>query len=197
MLRVAAIGTAALLLCGCVTPSPAPVGLSDSERATFAQQEQDVQWMIADLPGERPAVVPTFVSYDDYGRVLNECLTDEGLGQIMVFAGGALTLPQAPLTADERLSLYLCSAKYMISPDEVGYLSRAERERVYDYYRNWLVPCIEAHGQSVSLSLSRSEFAATPGYIDWNPYYPLELQIDPAVLSELQGECPFVPPGIY
>jgi hypothetical protein len=197
MVRLAAVVAAALLLSGCVTSSPPPAGLSDSERIAFAHQEQDVQWLIAGLPGERPAVTPAFVSSEDYGSLLNECLDDRGLGQIMVFAGGVLTLPQAPLTAEERLSLYLCSATYIVSPDESGYLSTAQRERLYDYYRDWLVPCIEAHGQPVSLAVSKGAFAATPGYVDWNPYYPIEQQIDPAVLSELQSRCPFVPPGTY
>ena len=197
MVRMAAVVAAALLLSGCVTSSPEPAGLSESERIDFAQQEQDLQWLIADLPGERPAVAVTFVASADYGSVLNECLSDLGLGQIMVFAGGVLTLPQTPLTPEERLSLYQCSAKYIVAPDEAGYLSTAERERVYDYYRDWLVPCIEAHGQSVSNAVSKSAFAATPGYVDWNPYYPLELQLDPALLSELQSRCPFVPPGTY
>ena len=197
MVRMAAIVAAALLLSGCVGSSSAPAGLTDAERMDFALQAQDSQWFLANLPGERPIVSPTFVTTEKYGPLLNECLNDLGLGQIMVFAGGSLGLPQAPLSPEQQLSLYLCTARYLISPDEVGYLSREELERVYDYYRDWLVPCIEAHGLAVPVSVSKSAFAATPGYVDWNPYYPLELQLDPALLSELQSRCPFVPPGIY
>ena len=195
MVRLAAVVAAVLLLSGCVQSSPAPAGLTHDDRVDFALQEQDMQWLLAELPGQRPIVSPTFVGTEEYGRLLNECLTDLGLGQIVVFAGGVLGLPQTPLTPDQRLSLYLCSAKYIIWPSELGYLSREELERVYDYYRDWLVPCIEAHGLPVPLSVSKSAFAATPGYVDWNPYYPLEQQLDPAVLSDVQADCP-IEPGI-
>ena len=140
--------------------------------------------------------MPIFVSLDEYPPLLNDCLADRGL-EAIAFAGGILSLPEEPLTPDERLSLYLCSATYVVSPDEVGYLSIEERGRVYDYYQSWLVPCIEAQGFSIPLSVSRDAFAATPGYLDWSPYYPIESGADQASLSEVQSRCPFVPPGIY
>ena len=196
MLRMTAVVAAALLLSGCVESSPAPAGLTDEDRIDFALQAQDLQWFLAELPGQRPIVSPTFVTTEKYGPALSECFADRALVGVRV-VHEAVLLPEAPLTPEQRLSLYLCSAKYVVSPDEVGYLSREELERVYDYYRDWLVPCIEAHGLSVSLSVSKKAFAATPGYVDWNPYYPLEQQFAPGALSEVQANCPFVPPGIY
>lgn len=197
MVRMVAGLTAALLLSGCVTSSPPPAGLSDGDRFDFALQEQELQWLLADLPGERPLVSPMLVSEDRYGSLLNDCLEDRGLGQVMVFAGGVLSLPQAPLTPEQRLSLYLCSARYVLSPDESGYLSTEERERVYDYYSDWLVPCIGAHGYPVPLSQSRGEFAATPGFLDWNPYWALENRVPSESLSALEERCPMMPPGIF
>ncbi len=196
MFRMAAVVAAALLLSGCVESSPPPAGLTDDDRVHFALQEQDLQWFLAELPGERPIVSSSFVTTEDYGSVLTACFADQALRGVRV-VHDAVVLPAAPLTPEQRLSLYLCSATYVIWPDEVGYLSREELERVYDYYRDWLVPCMEAHGLQVPLSVSKSAFAATPGYVDWTPYYTLEQQVAPGALSVVQSECPFVPPGIY
>lgn len=197
MVRTPAIVVVAILLSGCATASPAPAGLTPSERADFVAQEQDLQWLLADLPGEQPAVSATFVTSDSYPSLLNRCLADRGLGEAMVVAGGIVSLPEAPLTPEQRLALYLCSATYIVTPDETGYLSAEERARVYDYYRDWLVPCIEANGLQIPFVHSRDEFAATPGYVDWSPYYPIENGAPAARMGELQSRCPAYPPGLF
>ena len=59
------------------------------------------------------------------------------------------------------------------------------------------MPCIESHGYDLPVSPSRDEFAATAGYLDWNPYDSLGNSLTPESANELYAECPYQVPGIY
>jgi hypothetical protein len=187
-----------LMLSGCVVASPRPAGLTEQQQHEFALQAQARQWMYAEIPHrEQPVVAPTFVAPADVDRLVFECLVDAGLGDVYALEQGGLVSFGSLKTPDEHVAYYICSVRYWASPRYWGYLSTEELDWAYDYYQDWLVPCLEARGYELPLAPRRAEVTATPGYLAWNPYSQLGARITDEKIKELEYECPYYPPGLY
>lgn len=195
--RIAIGGALLLLLSGCVV-TPLPAGLSDEEQQEFAAEIQERQWDYSDIPDRaRPAVEVTEVDADDIERRIYGCMVSAGIDEGFRLEDGALVGSAAPESSDERVAFYVCSVSYMPPANNWGYLSTEELNAAYDYYQDWLVPCLEAHAYHLPLAPARDELASQPGYLGWDPYTQLGARITDDAAAILQEECPSVPPWLY
>ena len=202
MQRVVAIAAGMLLLAGCSMQVAHPRGLTDEQRDEFLLMNQAQQWDLAELDGyEQPVIEPQPVPENEYAGLVNRCLGDAGFGDSyrLLILKGSLYYTKSPdrPTEEERLALYVCTASFALPAEFSGYFSTDELAYAYDYYRDLLIPCLANHGYDVSLVPTRNEFTATPGYLDWNPYYQLPTGFPPERLSEMEVACPYLPPELH
>lgn len=171
---VALLSATALLvgLTGCfvATPPPPPTG-----EEAYEQYEMmlDRSWQSTGLAGllDRPAVTSVApVALDGWAEVIRRCMLsrgrDAGDFELDVERGFALT---ATVTSDVRFDFYLCLAENPASSiGDSALLSRAQLDYIYDYYVEWLVPCLQHGGYEVSGAPTRDEFIDAEGA--WSPY---------------------------
>ena len=195
MYRATIAVAAALLLSGCAMTSPVPQGVTPEEREEFYETMQNQNWQILSVPDqEQPVVEPIIVSSEELGEYFYNCLTDAGITATLSDDGGVSFTAD---DADERVSQYICSVSYLPEPSSWGYLSRDELDAVYDYYQDWLVPCLASHGYTMPLVESRADLTENSGFLDWNPYDQLGARITDDAATALQAECPYFPPWLY
>jgi hypothetical protein len=197
MLRIAAVIAGMLLLSGCVT-SPRPAGLSGDEQQNFAVMMQKQQWRYSDIGDrERPVVTPIEVDPTEVAQRIYECLVDAGLGDGFSLDENGLTGSVTLETPDDRTAFYVCQVSFIPPARYWGYLSIDELNATYDYFQDWLVPCLESHDYHPPNAPPREYFAAQPGYLSWDPYSALGARITNEAMAELQEECPDVPTWLY
>lgn len=188
---------ALLLLSGCVT-SPRPGGLSANEQRQFDALIQAQQWDYSDIPDrEQPVVDSIEVDPNDMGRHIYDCLVDVGLGEGYALDANGLVGSVQFESPDDRVAFYVCSVSFIPPARYWGYLSTDELNATYDYFQDWLVPCLEAHDYQVPLAPARDEVASAPGYLSWDPYTQLGARITDDAAAALQDECPTVPAWLY
>ncbi len=115
-------------------------------------------------------------SDDDWARGMSACLSRAGYADVRIatygksylIAGGESADPSNP---DEQIALYVCLADHPANPVADGRLySAAQRQYLWNYFRDWQLPCLRLHGYRVSEVPSRDQFLArTTGRL-WTPY---------------------------
>jgi hypothetical protein len=76
-------------------------------------------------------------------------------------------------------------------------LTIEERDYVYDYYRQWLAPCLTLAGYPIHGAPPRSKFIADwlkPGW--WSPYDSIDPVPGAADLARLKKKCSPLPPAL-
>jgi hypothetical protein len=207
--RGAAAAASILLLVGCA-PKPLPPGPTAADIERYYGRAADDLWESFDLPDDvvRPVVpragavpglewVPTVVT----------CMRDAGYDNYSSEGGGLVSTGTAdgpPL--GERLALYTCQTRFPYAAEPEQLFTVAQRDYIYDYYVEFLVPCLEFRGNTVAEAPSRADFLSRSGF--WSPYYEIGLgetsvvltadDIDSAVelRASLEAECPSLPVGL-
>ena len=194
---VAALGVL-LLLSGCAVTSPLPAGLSESERREFTEKTMEGQWEYLGISDrERPVVVPIEVDIDELGERTSACMDDAEASGLLLLDDSELALIGEAEEADFEEAMYICTMSFMPSARYWGYLSTDELNATYDYFQDWLVPCLESRDYHLPLAPQRHEIASEPGYLSWDPYSQLGARITDDAVAALQDECPSVPPWLY
>ena len=197
MRRLIVAVVALLLLSGCVT-SPRPDGLTPSQQRQFDAMVQEQQWDYSDITDrERPVVRPVEVAPNDVARQIYDCLVDAGLGEGYALDENGLVGTVQFDSSDDRTAFYICSVSFTPPARYWGYLSTDELNATYDYFQDWLIPCLEAHDYHLPLAPLRDDVASAPGYLSWDPYTELGARITDDAVAALQDECPNVPPWLY
>jgi len=115
-----------------------------------------------------------WTSLTDNGVVVAACLREAGFDALGAANGiwfpGAGVGP-AQMSAYE-LARYVCDAEYTIHPKYLQPLTDAQWGLQYDYWVEWLVPCLEGLGAHPSEPPTRDTFVAqaVQGKISWDPY---------------------------
>ena len=188
---------ALLLLSGCVT-APRPAGLSDAEQRRFDALVQDQQWEFSGVADrEQPVVEAIEVDPNDIGRHIYDCLVEAGLDEGWALDENGLVGTVQFDSSDDQVAFYVCSVSFIPPARYWGYLSTDELNATYDYFQDWLVPCLEAHDYQLPLAPPRDEIASAPGYLSWDPYTQLGARITDDAAAELQKDCPSVPAWLY
>ena len=171
-----------LLLTGCVTVREVPPSIGDAELQDYLEDRLDAAWLNTRLDGavERPdSDTATLVDrYRDAATAQRQIACIEGLGSTEWFSGetdnGPILVPNGETQRDPSLQLgwYRCLAAYPTSPSFGVTLSRAQLAYLYDYYQEWVIPCLTLEGYSVLFIPSRADYINSGG-IGWIPYYAL------------------------
>ena len=192
-------GAAVLLLSSCVAtgptlPTPDPLSAADAERLI----EEHLKYYadearIADPTVKVPHVARVrFVDPSDSPTVLAECLRSEGFEAAAEPDGGLSVGYPEEQHAAFALALYVCNAKYPPHPKYLAPLNESQREFVYDFLVNELVPCIEKAGFDVGEIPSLQAYltdAGTPR--EWVP------MAEVSAPGWLQYRCEQAPDGLY
>lgn len=173
--------------------------MSRAEMLTVRAAQLDVQWERLDLPDElRPneeqfEVVPGA----EWATRVAACMTEAGYenygavdGRVQVGKASTLSEPRA-----ESLDFFECRVLFQRDLSEGAELNREQRDYLYDYYLESLVPCLELQGVRVEDPPTREEFAATGIGIGWNPYYAMDALSFGEVVADdaLLLACPSFP----
>ncbi len=177
-LALAVAASTLLLLTGCSLVAPVPPGPTDAELEANRQRILDASWQSTGLEGlvERPVSVPAGQSSGDALGDLFACLETAGVGDIgvsysetsgySIFSGVTSMNPQYQQL---KLSFYTCLTSMPdVQLSGLPQWSDAQLDYLYDHYKNWILPCLEAHGFSLLTVPTRSEYRAIEG--NWSPY---------------------------
>lgn len=80
-----------------------------------------------------------------------------------------------------------CLTEYRYQEHTDAYVDPYERERLYEYYATFTVPCLANEGIEIE-AMRRTVFSAPSGAEPWNPY--LEMNLPFERLIELYRLCP-------
>lgn len=191
------------LLAACATaPTPVPPGPSRTELADYAKQQLVDYWNELDLPEDiaRPTVTArAYLSVDARSAAIDYCITRIGrdgfrelddTARVKVLAGGG----------DRRtgyaIASYVCEARYPQKLEDLGLLSTAQRQYLYDYYSSWVVPCFVGNGYSLSMSPSRAEFVRDKFSL-WSPFSSVVEPVSSSEYSRLNSECGVYPRALF
>lgn len=138
----------------------------------------------------------------DYAQTVVPCMTDAGFHAEADPAGGmGIYYPDGVPAAQEaamNLAYYTCSAKYSIDPLYLQEWTDDQLGLIYDYWDQFYIPCLKAHGVTVDTAQepSREAYIAafhTPQRLDWWPMDVLT-QMPATRVDVLDEACAQYPP---
>lgn len=152
-----------------------PIVMSEAEKEEFrtawlASRAEDIGLApVPDIPRER------WVSGVDFGESVGSCLAEAGFEGVWDGRYG-FEFPQG-IAASQDLAFerasYECDARFSIDPVFMQEWSSDQIGLLYDYWEEFYVPCLAAHGVGVDMSApSREAYVAafhTPERISWWP----------------------------
>jgi hypothetical protein len=207
--RAAAFIAAAFVLCGgflsgCVAVPP-PQPSDDDAIAAFNESMLSMTWQNTGLDTitERPRFQQgPALEQSPWLDATFACMTEQGLGNYgLGFSPGSgfeLYGPDSSTAQDpsDLLAFYTCVAANALVPDEgFSALSDEQLDYIYDYYQDWLVPCVIMQGYHFTDVPSRIEFRALGG--QWRPFYSVDISISGADYEELERLCGAERPQLY
>ncbi len=179
-----------------------PVSFTDAEREEYRQESLARFAEQAGLtdPPEGVEVIAWTQGKVENGEALAECLQEAGFPAVSNASGGIIFDPGVPESQVKALDLadYICQGKYPLDPVYAQEWTQDQLRLVYDYWDEYFIPCMEAHGHPIDTGdqPSREAYVAafhTPDRISWWPNdafraLPLEEQ------KSLARSCPPYPP---
>ena len=132
------------------------------------------------------------VDETEWPETYASCLTDLGFPAQVEGDGVAMDIPQGQEDA-QKIASYTCLAKYPIDPNQDrGNLTDAQKEVVYVYVTQTLVPCLEENGYDIENIPSKTAFIEGYGTPNaWNPYFQIADQsFITAEGKEIETLCP-------
>lgn len=141
---------------------------------------------------------------NEWTQAMADCLTEAGFPTKPDFVDSSLnaeTIPESQQTAFD-LAFYTCDAKYMLDPVLAQEWTAEQLGLTYDYWEQYFIPCMAAHGVEISQSKkpTREAFVAafhTPNRYDWWPNEKLAEQA-PARRAAIAPQCPpYVPAAFF
>jgi len=136
----------------------------------------------------------------DYGSALAACMTDAGFRAEGDALGGVSFLEETPQSQAKAFNLayYTCSAAYPLDPVFLTEWTADQLGLLYDYWEQYLVPCLAAHDVVVDQSRkpTREAYVArfhTAERTDWWPNDTLAMMPED-VRRAVEPSCPGYPP---
>lgn len=137
---------------------------------------------------------------DEVGPLRGACLQHRGIDVTIGADGSSLYFQGIPQEQQDRLQeeQAICIALYPLDDTYGGPLDDEELGRLYDYYVESLVPCLEAEGYSGFDAPSRDTYIESYGTeSDWIAYTDILYLVDAMTVAERVGlfeTCPQAPP---
>ncbi|MCB2177622.1 MAG: hypothetical protein KQH57_17570 [Actinomycetales bacterium] len=147
------------------TPTETITRATMSEQTKEARRAEQLAGMAKDLDLTDPpqvGLVRWTEGLTDHAAATATCLTDAGF-ETDVWTG---TTGVSQVDAPARdLAAYICEAKYTLDPALAGDWTPAQLNLLYDYWTQFYVPCLQAHGAEVSTT----EWPEKAGWVRaWN-----------------------------
>lgn len=170
-------------------PAESPWSQTDKE-ATWAVVADDL-WAAA--ISRHPQLARPVVAAEreiDAGEIdtyLRPCLEGSGID-----LGSYSALEWMPVAEGDYVAWYTCRVKFPLlssappNDEQVGYL--------YDYFTQFVVPCLEANGSAIDSAPSRDTFVREWPNQDWFPE-PTTSAPGTAEYASASAVCPSTPPG--
>lgn len=155
-------------------------------------------WGIEDPPNV--PLVEWQESSEEEDRKMAECLTSKGFGFHVTPKGGIASDGSIPESQEQayQLASYECYAMYFLNPEFLTDWSEEQLRVVWDYWDEYYIPCLAAHGYKVDISERPAretyvaKFHTDPEHRWWpNNGGSLEFQIP----VEVWKVCPSDPPA--
>lgn len=206
--RVALYALAACLLCACtgaqqsVTPSLVPtpattttwrpsqplprVWMSEDEKESARIAALDDERRSYGLPEMQYPSLVRWVYREEIASVMVPCLADKGFVVTAQPSGTGVTggIPSAQNQAF-ALATLACKAMYSIDPRLDAFPSEAQKELVFDYWSESVIPCERAHGGTMADLPSRATWLANP----------LPMEDYPFGNPKIETACPYNVPS--
>lgn len=153
------------------SPAPAPLDADRLEALRIEQQDQQWQGVVATYPSAvRPA--DPFREYRDEAAApeLVDCLEAAG---IPVDIGtdadgeGPAGLMVSPVDEAESVASFTCWSTYPTTP--IAPMTTEQIDYLYSYLTEYLVPCYEANGATITAAPSRADFVSQWPQQGWFP----------------------------
>lgn len=174
--------------------------VSETERAQW--REDYLAQNARDLDGPPPTVqLERWVHpHSEHDEVLTRCMTESGF-PVEVDAGG-IDYPAGSPPAEQQsawsLAWYVCNARFTPDPDYMQDWTEAQIGLVYDYWEQYFIPCMAAHGYPISTATmpSRETYIATFFTLErtWWPNETL-LGLQRSERERLEPVCSPYPPS--
>lgn len=193
--RAAALVAAAFVLCGCVAVAPA--GPTATEVAGYNERILRSTWIntgISEIFSQPQVEQGTALVIDDWFTAVFSCMTASGYDGYSIgysYGSGATvgsSSGEVVTDAAVQLAFYRCAAANPVDVVASGeLLSPAQIDYVYDYYQEWVVPCMIAEGLTVRDPPTRQDFHELYG--QWSPYWSVHNTIGGTEVEDLQLVC--------
>ena len=179
---ILAAASLAVLLAGCSAHEPPP-SYTEDELEQYFEQRLDAAWLNTGLsdemerPGLDGRIVDRFSRDNFYS--LSTCMSDTVFLSSWTMDevdGGPVFTDEVgePLDPDDQLAAFLCFDAFPVSNTFRNImLTDEQRDYLYDYYIQWVVPCLTLNGYELNDDYipDRARFMGAAG--DWSPYYAI------------------------
>lgn len=132
------------------TPTETITRAAMSEQAKEVRRAEQLAGMAEDLgltDPPRVGLVRWTEGLTDHATATAACLTDAGF-ETRVWSGTTTVSPADGPARD--VASYVCEAKYTLDPALASDWTPAQLNLLHDYWTQFYVPCLEAHGAAVS-----------------------------------------------
>ncbi len=107
--------------------------------------------------------------------IIPQCMTEHGFRSWELEDGGMASDPYPPSQESAyQLAEYICYSKYTIDPKFSQEWTNDQIGLVYDYWTEYYVPCLAAHGVTTDPAPSRQEFIATFHDVNKQTWWPID-----------------------
>lgn len=183
-------------------PAPTASALSESEGAAITDRViREYGEHLQELyPGvDLPTVVrERYVSRSEAARVQAECIAALGFPATARDDGGIEFgyIPDEQAEA-QSVALYTCRARFPLDPVYSQPFSEEETTYLYEYVRDFLLPCISEQGFETPPLPSRTQFAESlTGSAEFNPFEFVNAQATADQFTSVVSACPEFPEGL-
>ncbi|MCB2177621.1 MAG: hypothetical protein KQH57_17565 [Actinomycetales bacterium] len=176
-----------------------PVAMTEAEKVAWRTQwlaDTAEQAGLQDPP--QVALVRWTEGNADHDEATAGCLTDAGFtASVGSDRGVDLDVPEAQVDAFQ-LAMYVCESKYTLDPVYYQEWTTDQLNLIFDYWTQFYLPCLQAHGVPVDLGAVPSKAAWVAAFhtsrrLDWWP--DTVLQTTPASIGRPAREaCSMYPP---
>jgi hypothetical protein len=192
-----------VLLVGCATSAePVPRGLSAAQRLNATKAELALRW--AQVTDGEPSFtephlrIVRYTTYRDTNPTVAACLRTSGYPKARATAEGVIDpLLTSPEAFPFSVAKFRCESKYPEEPLELGYMTSAQAQYLYDYWDQQSVPCLRGMGAIVpDLRQLRASGLGFPSVMDVDPYLTMTKPRGVS-LPLLEARCPPFPGELY
>lgn len=140
------------------------------------------------------ATFERFISHDDYGPVMVECLAGYGFQAEVMRDGGVQYAPVAQeQSLAQREAIFRCYVRYPVDPRFTAPPNAAQLAAIYDYLTGDLTECLRDLGFQPDPPPSREAFIDSMADPDAEPWHPYSTFVESLSIEEwwtVNEACP-------